>query len=325
MLTSHERAALIDKIRVLPTQIEHLVGTLSLAELSGHFLPGEWSAAQNVHHLADSHMNSYIRCRLILTEEEPTLKPYDQNRWAALPDAEAVDVTPSLQLLHGLHARWVAFFEHLPDEAWQRPGFHPENGLVTLEDQLVLYAAHGEGHIEQMRRTVAAQYAAPPATLEELLARIDREWERLGGLLSRIPRSRWEAPLPGAAGDWSSPRDQMAHITAWERYLLEGVIAGQPPRATVERLVGQRIAGLDIDAQNELLLQVSAGKSLNQVVDEFQAIHAQVRAAVAAIDFAEWAARTPEQDGRRQHTLHSIAEPTYSHYLEHWQWLPIVC
>lgn len=156
-MTAQERLLLIDKIRHLPAQLEELVIGLSVPELTTHFLANEWTVAQNVHHLADSHMNSYIRCKLILTEEHPTLKPYDQDAWAALPDAQSAEISTSLTLLKQLHTRWVTFWETLPEEAWPRTGFHPENGSVTLEDQLRGYAAHGEVHIDQITRTLAAQ------------------------------------------------------------------------------------------------------------------------------------------------------------------------
>lgn len=152
----HQRSALINKIRHLPGQVAALVSGLTDAQLTARPLAGEWSVAQNVHHLADSHMNSYIRCKLIATEEHPTLKPYDQEIWAELADASGPDVTVSLDLLTALHSRWVIFWENLPDHAWARTGFHPEAGVVTLEDQLRLYAGHGESHIDQITRTLAA-------------------------------------------------------------------------------------------------------------------------------------------------------------------------
>lgn len=152
----NERSILIEKIRRLPGQIVALVTGLSDAQLTSHPLAGEWSVAQNVHHLADSHINSYIRCKLIATEDHPTLKPYDQDVWAALTDASGPDVAVSLALLTALHGRWVVFWENLPDNAWTRTGFHPEAGTVTLDDQLRLYAAHGESHIDQITRTLAA-------------------------------------------------------------------------------------------------------------------------------------------------------------------------
>lgn len=151
-----ERSAQIDAIRQLPEQIVGLVNGLGETQLTTPYLAGEWTVAQNMHHLADSHMNSYIRCKLIATEAHPVLKPYDQNVWAALPDAASAEIETSLALLRGLHARWVVFWETLPDDAWQRTGFHPENGTVTLADQLGTYAAHGAGHIDQIRRTLAA-------------------------------------------------------------------------------------------------------------------------------------------------------------------------
>lgn len=156
MSLTAERHARIARLRALPEQIAALVAPHSAADLTAHFLAGEWSVAQNVHHLVDSHMNAYIRCRLILTEDQPTLKPYNQDDWAALADAAAADVAPSLAILRGMHARWAAFFENLPDDAWDRAGMHPEYGAVTLDSLLASYANHGEAHIDQITRTLAA-------------------------------------------------------------------------------------------------------------------------------------------------------------------------
>lgn len=157
MPTSSERQRLIEALRTLPAQLEALTAGLSAAQLTIPYLAGEWTVAQNIHHLADSHMNAYIRCKLIATEEHPTLKPYDQDRWAALPDGQHADVSVSLALLRALHQRWVLFWEQLPGDAWVRSGLHPENGEVSLDDQLRLYAAHGLGHLDQITRTLAAQ------------------------------------------------------------------------------------------------------------------------------------------------------------------------
>lgn len=151
-----ERSQLIEKIRRLPEQIAELAAGLSAEQLTTHYLDGEWTVAQNIHHLVDSHMNSYIRCKLIATEEHPTLKPYDQDAWALFDDAQTADVSGSLQMLAQLHRRWVRFWEALPEEAWARTGHHPESGTVTLETQLLGYAAHGEAHIDQITRTLAA-------------------------------------------------------------------------------------------------------------------------------------------------------------------------
>jgi hypothetical protein len=155
-MTPQARTALIDKIRRLPSQVEELVAGLTTAQRTTHFLPNEWSVAQNVHHLADSHMNSYIRCKLIATEDQPPLKPYDQDRWADFADASSADLSTSLALLKSLHTRWVIFWETLPESAWSRTGLHAENGPMSLDDILRSYAAHGEAHLEQMTRTLAA-------------------------------------------------------------------------------------------------------------------------------------------------------------------------
>jgi hypothetical protein len=157
MLDTAERNRLIDKIRALPGQIEALVSALTPEQLAGHFLAGEWNVAQNVHHLADSHMNSFIRLKLILTEEQPTVKPYDQDLWAATADGDNLAVADSLALLRGLHRRWATLFASLTESQWQRGGRHPEVGEITAESLLVTYSAHGEAHIDQILRTLAAQ------------------------------------------------------------------------------------------------------------------------------------------------------------------------
>ena len=157
MLTPAERQPLVDAFRALPEQVAALTSGLTAAQLTTPFLAGEWTVAQNVHHLADSHMNSYVRCKLMATEDRPALKPYDQDRWAEFADAASADLGTSLALLAALHARWVSFWETLPEAAWARTGLHPEAGEVSLEDQLRLYAAHGAGHLDQITRTLAAQ------------------------------------------------------------------------------------------------------------------------------------------------------------------------
>ena len=152
-----ERQSWIAKIRQLPEQVAALVADLTEKQLTTHFLPGEWSVAQNVHHLADSHMNSYIRLKLILTEDRPVLRPYDQDLWAMTPEANSPDPSASLALLAGLHQRWADLFATLDEDQWQRVGMHPESGPVTPIRLLKSYAQHGEDHLDQMRRTLAAQ------------------------------------------------------------------------------------------------------------------------------------------------------------------------
>ena len=156
-MTKEQRRELIEKIRILPAQLQERVSGLTDQQLTTHFLEGEWTVAQNVHHLADSHMNSFVRTRLILTEDRPTLKPYDQDMWARLADSGTTALEDSLSILQGLHRRWVRLFESLHESDWRRAGLHPEIGEVTIDDILTIYAAHGEGHIDQINRTLAAE------------------------------------------------------------------------------------------------------------------------------------------------------------------------
>lgn len=151
------RLALIGSLRAYPQKLADLVAGLTPYQLTTHFLAHEWTVAQNVHHVADSHMNSYIRMRLILNEAYPTLRPYDQDAWANAPEARSADLSYSLTLLQGLHERWAAAFAALHDDQWTRLGYHPENGDVSVEDILRDYVAHGEAHIDQIQRTLAAQ------------------------------------------------------------------------------------------------------------------------------------------------------------------------
>ncbi len=153
------RTECIQQIRELPQQLAALTHGLTAAQLTTHFLPDEWTVAQNVHHLFDSHANAYIRARLILTEDRPALKPYNQDAWAALPDASAADIATSLTLLTALHARWVSFWEALDEADFARSGLHPEYGEMSLDAIVRSYARHGLGHLDQIQRTLAAETA----------------------------------------------------------------------------------------------------------------------------------------------------------------------
>jgi hypothetical protein len=156
MLNSSEKQAMIDTLRCFPAELETLVAGLSRAQLDAVPLPGVWSVQQIVHHLADSHMNSVIRLKLILTVDHPTLVGYPQDEWAVLPDVQAVPIQASLDILRGLHLRWVALFESLTPEQWTRTGFHTENGDITPEDLLPVYASHCRDHLAQIREVLAA-------------------------------------------------------------------------------------------------------------------------------------------------------------------------
>jgi len=157
MLSPEERAARIEKIREFPAQLEALVEYLDDDDLLGKPLEGEWSVQQIVHHLADSHMNAYIRTKLILTEDKPALKGYDQDKWAEMIDTATIPIEESLLILRGLHRRWARLLESLEDADWTREGTHPEHDHYDLEGILITYSNHGDNHIEQINRTLAAQ------------------------------------------------------------------------------------------------------------------------------------------------------------------------
>ncbi len=149
MLTEQERQECIAGIERLPQELEAAVDGLDDDQLDTPYRDGGWTPRQVVHHLADSHMNAVIRMKLILAEEHPTLKPYDQDAWAVLPDS-AMPVAPSLELLRGLHARWGALLRATPADAWGRTAWHPENGEMMLDGLLASYGAHGSNHVSQI-------------------------------------------------------------------------------------------------------------------------------------------------------------------------------
>ena len=144
------RNELIAKIRALPGQARAAVAGLTDAQLDTPYREGGWTPRQVIHHLVDSHMNAYVRTRLILTEERPRLKPYDQEAWAELPDARRMPVDSSLRILEGLHERWCRLFSEVPGTAWVRRADHPEVGTVSLDDILTTYAKHGANHVGQI-------------------------------------------------------------------------------------------------------------------------------------------------------------------------------
>ncbi len=152
-----ERGALIVRFSTLPQQLDALLTTHSQAQLTVRPDTGGWSVAQVVHHLADSRMVSFVRMKLVLTEENPKYGSYNESAWGALPDADNAALETSLDLLHGLHSRWHVLLLNLPDAAWARVGTHAETRVVsTLEEMLARYSSHGEIHLEQIQRILAA-------------------------------------------------------------------------------------------------------------------------------------------------------------------------
>jgi hypothetical protein len=149
-LSMAERDRLIEEISALPAAVRKAVSGLSDAQLDTSYRPGGWTVRQVVHHLPDSHLNSYVRFKLAVTEAEPTIKGYDEAAWAELPDGRGADVEGSLLLLEALHRRWTHFLRSLDDEQFGRAFRHPELGLVPLEANLQLYAWHGRHHLAHM-------------------------------------------------------------------------------------------------------------------------------------------------------------------------------
>jgi hypothetical protein len=142
-----QRGEWLGEIEATPARLRAAVEGLTEAQLETPYRPGGWTVRQVVHHFADSHLNAYIRFRLALTEKAPTIKPYDQELWAQLPDARTAPVEISLKLLETLHARWVMLLKTLKPEDFARALMHPELGRVTLEKYLAMYAWHGRHHV----------------------------------------------------------------------------------------------------------------------------------------------------------------------------------
>ena len=146
-VSREERSTFVGQIAEAPLRLRSAVTGLSDSQLDTPYRPGGWTVRQVVHHVPDSHLNSYTRFRLALTEDEPTIKPYHEDRWAELPDARTAPVEVSLRLLECLHSRWLGLLRSLSEEQWKRTFRHPDLGLVTLEQNLALYAWHGRHHV----------------------------------------------------------------------------------------------------------------------------------------------------------------------------------
>jgi uncharacterized damage-inducible protein DinB len=149
------RQAAIDDIAATPAKVRAAVAGLSDAQLDSPYREGGWTVRQVVHHLVDSHMNAYIRLRFALTENQPTIKPYDENNWANLEDARSAPVEVSLRLLEPLHERWVRLLRSVKTEQYARTLLHPDHGVKNLDWLLFLYTWHGKhhtAHITQLRK-----------------------------------------------------------------------------------------------------------------------------------------------------------------------------
>jgi uncharacterized damage-inducible protein DinB len=146
-LTPDERRAAIEAIAEVPRRLRGAVRNLTPAQLDTPYRPGGWTVRQLVHHIADSHMNALIRFKLALTEDEPTLKTYEENLWAELADTKTPEVEPSLALIDNLHTRWVILLRSLTPQQFPRKFRHSGWGSQTVDFLLAQYAWHGKHHV----------------------------------------------------------------------------------------------------------------------------------------------------------------------------------
>ena len=149
--TAAQRRERIAAIGSFPGELK---AAMAGAHLDKTYRDGGWTARQVVHHIADSHMNAFIRFRLALTEDKPTIKPYDEAAWAKLPDSK-LEPTVSIQILDGLHQRWHTMLQAMSETDFAREAVHPDHGARTLDWFLQLYAWHGRHHIGHIRLTAA--------------------------------------------------------------------------------------------------------------------------------------------------------------------------
>jgi uncharacterized damage-inducible protein DinB len=153
-LTADERHSLIGQIAATPARMREAVAGLTESQLDTPYRDGGWTVRQVVHHVPDSHMNAYTRVKLALTEEQPTIKPYDEAAWAKLNDVRDTPIETSLVLLETLHSRWDTILRAMTDADFERRLIHPDHGVMTLDALIAMYAWHGRhhvGHITSLR------------------------------------------------------------------------------------------------------------------------------------------------------------------------------
>ena len=145
--TPEQKRQFLDEIEQAPVRLRAAVAGVSDPQLDTPYRDDGWTVRQVVHHVPDSHMNSYIRFKLALTEDSPTIRTYMEDRWAELPEAKSAPIEVSLSLLENLHGRWMLFLRSLKPEDWKKTFRHPELGPMDLEKSLALYAWHGKHHV----------------------------------------------------------------------------------------------------------------------------------------------------------------------------------
>lgn len=151
-ISPEQRQQYITAIAQLPQTLRKAVENLSDTQLDTPYREGGWTVRQLVHHIPDSHINSYVRFKWTLTEDRPTIKPYFEDRWAELPDTKHTPIEVSLRLLEALHQRWVVLLESLQEQDWQKAFIHPEtHKTIRLDTALAMYAWHGKHHVAHIQ------------------------------------------------------------------------------------------------------------------------------------------------------------------------------
>jgi uncharacterized damage-inducible protein DinB len=147
-----ERKQLIKEISTLPSRLRKAVEGMSEGQLQTQYRPEGWTVRQLINHISDSHINAFVRLKLALTEDNPTIKPYNEDAWVRLADTREMPIENCLLLLEVLHQKWVFILDSLIEENFQRTLRHPESGLMTVERLLGMYAWHGNHHLAHITR-----------------------------------------------------------------------------------------------------------------------------------------------------------------------------
>ena len=193
--SAEQRQAHIARIAAQPANLAAAMSGLTATDYAAPYRDGGWTVRQLVHHMADSHANAYIRVKLALTEQAPVIKPYDQDAWAALPDATSLSPHVSVALFAATHIRLHAVLDAMTPAQFARTILHPENGAMTLDQVVALYACHGDHHIAQLERyrarSLSDRLEDPQATPGSAATASDGDQplrERLNWLHRRVQR-----------------------------------------------------------------------------------------------------------------------------------------
>lgn len=148
----------IQEIKLLPQNLIQSVNGLNDKQLDTRYRPGGWTVRQVIHHIGDSHLNSYVRFKLAVTEDRPVIKPYNQEKWAETADSAQFPIHDSLQFIELLHKRWVILLKSLNEKQLERGYMHPETGYVLLKKNIGLYAWHGTHHLAQIQALIEQEH-----------------------------------------------------------------------------------------------------------------------------------------------------------------------